>query len=189
MDIIKAIEKRRSIRKFKPLQIEKETLTELIRAGRLYASAMNSQPIRFALVTKKEGRDAVFSSLRWAMRLHPYKIEEDERPMAYILLLGKEKESAFFEFDAGSAATTIMLAATGKAIENCCLKIPEPKEISKSFDFGEYIPYYAIALGKGKVESSITDLTDSTFYYLDENENFVVPKRTPEDILIYSDME
>ncbi len=189
MDITKAIENRRSIRKFKQTSLDKNTLMEVIRLGRLYSSAMNAQPIRFALITKKENKDTVFSSLKWAMRLHPYKIEEDERPMAYILLLGKEEESAFFDFDAGSAAATVMLAATGFEIENCCLKIPSPKDVAKHFDFGEYIPYYAIALGKGKVKSSIIDADDSIFYYLDENENFVVPKRTEKDVLIYSDTE
>jgi len=189
MDIKNAIEKRRSIRKFKQIPLKKETLLELIRLGRLYSSAMNAQPIRFALITKKENRDPLFSSLNWAMRLHPYKIEEDERPMAYVLLLGKEEESSFFDFDAGSAAATVMLAASGFEIENCCLKIPNPKEVAKLFDFGEYIPYYAIALGKGKVKSSITDANDSISYYLDDEENFVVPKRSEKDVLIFSDME
>ncbi len=189
MDTKEAIEKRRSIRKFKQIPLEKGTLLELIRLGRLYSSAMNAQPIRFALITKKENRDALFSSLNWAMRLHPYKIEENERPVAYILLLGKEEESSFFDFDSGSAAATVMLAASGFEIENCCLKIPNPKAVAALFHFEGYIPYYAIALGKGKVESSIIDASDSISYYLDKNENFVVPKRTEKDVLIYSDME
>ena len=81
------------------------------------------------------------------------------------------------------------LAASGFEIENCCLKIPNPKEVAKLFDFGEYIPYYAIALGKGKVKSSITDADDPISYYLDDEENFVVPKRSEKDVLIFSDME
>lgn len=189
MNTEKAIEKRRSIRKFKPTPLEPETLMELIRLGRLYASAVNAQPIRFAIITEKKARDTVFTSLKWAMRLHPYIIEEDERPTAYILLLGEEKESSFFEFDAGSAATTVMLAATSGGIANCCLKIPNPKELAGAFDFGKYVPYYAIALGIASVESHAVEMTDSLAYFLAENGDFRVPKRSTEEVLIYSDLK
>ena len=88
MNTLDSIEKRRSIRKFKPTPVSDQALKEIVRLGRLYSSAMNGQPIRFAIITKKEDRDFLFTHLNWAMRLHPYPIAETERPMAYVLLLG-----------------------------------------------------------------------------------------------------
>ena len=187
MNTFDAIEKRRSIRKFKQNPIPSKTLTELVRLGRLYSSAMNGQPIRFAIVTKDEDRNFLFENLNWAMRLHPYPIEKDERPMAYLLLLGSENENDFFEFDAGSCAATVMLAAESQGIANCCLKITKRKEIQARFSFGEYLPYYAIALGYAGVGSKAVESDGSLGYYLDESGNFCVPKRSVEEVLIYDD--
>ena len=121
------------------------------------------------------------------MRLHPYAIAPDERPMAYILLLGKENETDFFEFDAGSCAATVMLAAESQNLASCCLKITKRAEIQKKFQFGEYLPYYALALGYAGVGSRAVDSKGEIGYYLDENGDFCVPKRSLAEVLIYND--
>ncbi len=189
MNTLEAIEKRRSIRKFKPISVPAESLKELVRLGRLYSSAMNGQPIRFAIVTEKEDRDFLFRHLNWAMRLHPYPIAETERPMAYLLLLGNKEENGFFEFDAGSCAATVMLAAESMGIGNCCLKITKKEEIKERFPFGELLPYYAIALGSAGVGSKAVDSDGDLSYYLDENGDFCVPKRSVDEVLVYSDVK
>lgn len=187
MNTFETIEKRRSIRKFKPIPLPVQTLKELVRLGRLYSSAMNNQPIRFAIVTEEADRDFLFENLNWAMRLHPYPISKEERPMAYILLLGSDEENPFFEFDAGSCAATVMLAAESQEIANCCLKIKNVEEIRSHFSFGQYRPCYAIALGYAGVGSKAVASDGNTGYYLDENGNFCVPKRSLEEVLIYND--
>lgn len=188
MNTFDAIEKRRSIRKFKPIPVPCEILTELVRVGRLYSSAMNGQPIRFAVVTEEKSRDFLFEHLNWAMRLHPYPIAKNERPMAYLLLLGKDEENPFFEFDAGSCAATVMLASESRGIANCCLKITKREEIRSHFSFGEYLPYYAIALGYAGVGSKAVECKGDLSYYLDENGDFCVPKKSAEELLLYSDL-
>ena len=187
MKTFDAIENRRSIRKFKPVSLPNENLKELVRLGRLYASAKNCQPIRFAIVTEEKDRDFLFQNLNWAMRLHPYPIAESERPMAYVLLLGKDEEDNFFEFDAGSCAATVMLAAESMGIANCCLKITKKEEIQMYFSFEELTPYYAIALGYAGVGSKAVDAKEDLSYYLDENGDFCVPKRSLEQVLVYDD--
>ncbi|MBE6712482.1 MAG: hypothetical protein E7580_03045 [Ruminococcaceae bacterium] len=187
MNTLDAIEKRRSIRKFKPIPVPNKVLYELVRLGRLYSSAMNGQPIRFAVVTQKEDRDFLFKNLNWAMRLHPYPIAESERPMAYVLLLGKNRENDFFEFDAGSCASTLMLAAESFGIANCCLKITKREEIRSHFSFGDLLPYYAIALGYAGVGSKAVESKGDLSYYLNENGDFRVPKRSVEEVLVYND--
>lgn len=189
MNTTDAIKKRRSIRKFKPLPVSEKFLKELVNLGRLYSSAMNGQPIHFAIVTKKEDRDFLFQNLNWAMRLHPYPISETERPMAYVLLLGKDPENTFFEFDAGSCAATVMLAAENEGIANCCLKITKRENLRTHFQLGDFIPCYAIALGYAGVGSEAVDSKGDLAYYLNENGDFRVPKRTFEEVLIYSDID
>jgi nitroreductase len=50
MDILKAIESRRSIRKYKPVPIPDGDLKKILEAGRLAPSAGNKQPWGFVVV-------------------------------------------------------------------------------------------------------------------------------------------
>ncbi len=59
MDIF---EKRKSIRKYKPDEIKKEDLLEIIEAGRLAPSAKNRQPWRFTVLTG-EKKEAVLNEM------------------------------------------------------------------------------------------------------------------------------
>lgn len=57
MDVFTAIQKRRSIRKYLPKEVEREKLLRILEAARLAPSAVNRQPCRFAVVTSKEMRE------------------------------------------------------------------------------------------------------------------------------------
>lgn len=189
MDTKKAIEARRSIRKFLPIELNKKDLLELVEYGKLYTSAMNVQPVRFAIVSEKDGRDKVFESLRWAGYVKGYTIEENERPMAYILILEPENKSIFYEFEAGAAATNVMLLAEEKGIQSCCLMLADPDLVNAAFDFKGYKAMYAIALGKAAIQSKSVRWEGNQAYYTEENGNFCVPKRDTEEILVYSDIK
>ncbi len=56
MKVFEAIQKRRSIRKFKPDPIPEEHLERVLEAARLAPSAGNRQPWRFVVVREKETR-------------------------------------------------------------------------------------------------------------------------------------
>ena len=49
-----SIEKRRSIRKYKPDKIEKSVIEEIVKAGILAPSAKNRQPWKYIVYTGKE---------------------------------------------------------------------------------------------------------------------------------------
>lgn len=59
MDIFEAIEKRRSIRKFKPEPINEEDLRKILEAGRLAPSGGNRQPWYFIIVRDTETKRAL----------------------------------------------------------------------------------------------------------------------------------
>ncbi|MEM2996407.1 MAG: nitroreductase family protein, partial [Candidatus Bathyarchaeia archaeon] len=54
MTVMEIIRKRRSIRKYKPSEIPKEHLMEILEAGRLAPSAGNRQPWKFIVVREPE---------------------------------------------------------------------------------------------------------------------------------------
>ena len=80
-----------------------------------------------------------------------------------------------------------MLAAEEMGLASCCLKIARPELIEKAFDLKGHKPVYAIALGFGAVCSKVVEQKDSHRYYIDENGNFSVPKRSTEEVILWSD--
>jgi len=56
MELLKVIESRRSIRKFKSDEIPENYITELIEAGRFAPSGINIQPTRYVVIKSCETR-------------------------------------------------------------------------------------------------------------------------------------
>ena len=185
MDVLTAARRRRSIRLFDGRKVPAGTLRTLVDAARLYASGGNRQPLAFAAVTEEKNCAAVFASLNWAMYLKDFQIPEGARPPAYVLLLDG-LGSGGCAFDAGAAATTLMLGAQDLGLESCCLQIARPKELQAALGLTKR-PLFAVALGYGAVESSEASFTGSVEYYRDEAGNFHVPKRSLKEVLVFSD--
>ncbi len=59
MDVFEAIEKRRSIRKYKPEPIPAEKMEKILEAARLAPSAANRQPWRFVVVQNADRKKAL----------------------------------------------------------------------------------------------------------------------------------
>ena len=59
MEVLPEILRRRSVRSFLPLPIEKEQLERILEAGRLAPSAKNRQEWRFVVIQKKEVKDRI----------------------------------------------------------------------------------------------------------------------------------
>jgi len=57
--MIKAIEARRSIRKYKNQEVEEEKIIELLESARLAPSGSNTQPSHFIVVKSKENREKI----------------------------------------------------------------------------------------------------------------------------------
>jgi nitroreductase len=57
--VIDAIRKRRSVRKYRQVPVEKEKIIDIIEAARLAPSASNRQPWRFVTVSDTQLKDKV----------------------------------------------------------------------------------------------------------------------------------
>ncbi len=67
MDVLQAIESRRSIRKFKTDPLPHETIESILDAARLAPSGKNNQPWRFVVV-EKDAREQMFSCLQAGLK-------------------------------------------------------------------------------------------------------------------------
>lgn len=188
MNTMDAMTLRRSIRKFRPEPVSADCLKEIVEVARLYPSGGNLQPIRFGMITKKELTDAVFADLGWAMYLPDYKIADDERPTAYIVLLRDETVSKKCDYDVGAASAMVMIAAVEKGLATCPLANFSAAKLSALLSLPENLhAELVIAVGHPAQESTVVPMGDSVRYSQDEKGNFLVPKRSTEEVLVFEE--
>lgn len=188
MNVYDAIMKRRSIRKFEQKDIDRNDLIKLIDCARVAAYGANAQPLKFAVIDDKEKCADIFPFIKWAAYLSDGAPKENERPTAYIAVLGDTsiKSSNTFEVEAGAAVTTMMLEAVEMGLGSCWLGAIQRDEIKKTLGFAENLSVvYLLALGYPSQESKICDMQDGDVkYFLDENNTINVPKRSLEEIIV-----
>ena len=186
MDVMEALVTRRSIRRYWNKTLPAGVLEELLEVARYYPSGLNLQPLKFMSVAETEDVTFVTENLRWAGYLPGYEIGVDERPVSYILIFGDRQISNQFDFAAGSAVNQLLLAVHGKGLGACCLAIHKKTQILEHFRLNaqRFEPLYAIAIGYAKHGATTVDLTSNCKYTLDENGDFIVPKRTVSELTI-----
>ena len=188
MQTFDAMLQRRSIRKFRPEPVSYDCLKKIVDISRLYPTGGNLQPVRFAILSSKELTDALFADLRWAMYLPGYTIAEDERPTAYIVLLRDETILKKCDYDIGAASTMVMLASADQGLATCPIGNFHAGRLTELLKLPENLkPELVIALGYPGQESRVVSMEDSIRYRQDEEGNFLVPKWSTEEVLVFSD--
>ena len=187
MEGLEALKTRRSIRRFSGKPIEQEKLDEICECVRFYPAAANLQSLKFVLLTD-DRVDGVLAHLRWAGYLPDYVMGKEDMPRTLLLILGDNEICRDHVFSAGGAANQIMLAAHSLGLASCCLGMGEKaKEAILSLlnlDPERFSMLYAVALGYSDQQSRAVDQVESCKYTLDENGNFVVPKRRVGEIFL-----
>jgi len=182
------IKKNRSYRRFKKsFEIKKETLMELVELARLSASAANIQPLKYILSYNPEKNDKIFPCTKWAGYLSDWDGPgEDERPSAYILILGDTSIAKSFDCDHGIAAQNILLGAVEKGLGGCILGALKRKALHESLNIPpRYEILIAIALGKPDEEVVVENACNGDIkYWRDEEDVHHVPKRPLEEIIL-----
>jgi nitroreductase len=185
LKILEIMKSRRSIRRFKQKPIEIETLKEFVNAGRLAPSAANLQPVEFFIVNDKNICAKIFDTIGWAAYIKPtWKPDENERPIAYILLLISDIKNKYYLRDVSFATENIVIAAESKKIGTCVIcninkeKIREILNIPNNYEIDSLI-----ALGYKAEYPVVEDFKDTVKYWRDENQILHVPKRKLEKII------
>lgn len=188
MNVYDAIMKRRTIRKFEQKAVSEDNLVKLVDCARVAAYGANVQPLKFMIVNDSETLQKIYPMTKWAGYLTDGAPKENERPMAYIAVLGDSsiKSNKMYEVEAGAAVTTMMLETVEMGLGTCWLGAIQRDEIKKLLKLDENLDVvYLLAVGYPKQESKIVDMKDNDVkYYEDENGVINVPKRSLEEILI-----
>ena len=170
--IIEAMKTRRSIRKFKPDMLLKETLDKIIEAGIYAASGRNGQSPVIVAVTNKETRDKL-------AKVNASVMGADTDPFygaPAVLIVLADKARPTYVYDGSLVMGNIMLAAHSLGVGSCWIhraketfELPEWKEWLRSIGLeGDYEGIGNVALGY--VEGEYPDIIprkDGRVFFVD----------------------
>ena len=183
------ISKNRSYRRFhEEVDINLQTLKELVDLARLSASAKNFQPLKYILSSDRRKNSLIFPHLVWARFLINWPgPSEGERPSAYMIILGDSEISRFWDYDAGIAAQSILLGATEKGLGGCMIANIDREGLRKALRIPpRYEILLVLVLGKPKEKVVIETVGSDgdTKYWRDGKGVHHVPKRPLDEIII-----
>lgn len=182
------VKKNRSCRRFDNThKIDEKTLQQLVELARNCASAANNQPLKYVICRDEDKNKEIYSCLGWAAYLKEWKGPvKEERPSAYIVILGDHSVSDKFWCDHGIAAQTILLGARTMGLAGCMFGAINIKKLKVSLEIADHLePKLVVALGKPVEIIQIDDLGEDgdIKYWRDENRVHHVPKRKLEDLI------
>jgi nitroreductase len=183
------VERTRSYRRFyQDLNIELETLRELVGVARLSAAAGNLQPLKYILSNEPVKNSKIFQHLAWAGYLRDWRgPEEGERPSAYIIVLGDKRICNSFGCDHGIACQNIMLAAVERGLGGCMIGSVNRERLRTDLDIADYLEILLVlALGKPNETVVLEEVgpEGDIKYWRDSDGVHHVPKRRLEDIIV-----
>ncbi len=179
----------RSTRRFKTrMPVETATLRELVGLARLTPSARNLQPLKYVPVNEPSTKAELFACLEWARALKDWEgPADDERPAAYIIILGDTKIRDQFGCDHGIAAQTMMLGARARGLGGCIIASIDRDRLRNRLDIDHrYEILLVLVLGVPdetvKIETLAPD--SDALYRRDPEGGHHVAKRPLEELVL-----
>jgi nitroreductase len=181
--------KNRSYRRFnQSMQVERETLRELVDLARLSPSGANAQPLKYLLSSEPDRNELIFQRLAWAGYLKDWPgPQEGERPTAYIVILGDTRLKPEFGVDPGIAAQSMLLGAVERGLGGCILASIKRAELAQDLDIPahfEILLVIALGVPVEKVVLEAVGEDGDIKYWRDEQDVHHVPKRALDDLII-----
>lgn len=186
--LIDLVLKNRSYRRFDgTIAVPAETLESLVELARICPSSRNQQALKFIAINTPGQCEQLFPCLAWAGYLEDWEgPEAEERPTAYIIILGDTRFGSKFEIDLGICAQTILMGAVEKELGGCIIGSIGRDRLKSMFSIPDYLEILLVlAIGKPVEKVVIEQVKDGDIrYWRDKDHVHHVPKRALTDILI-----
>lgn len=187
MELMDLIRTNRTYRRFKQTAVADEIIAEVLEAARNAASAANRQPLSYVVVKSQKKVEDVFALTKWAGYLPPEQGQPKagEEPVLFIGVVENTDINKNCDTDAGLAIANMRLAAWAHGVGSCIIGACDRQKISEIFGLTDNQALHTvIAFGYPSHTSSIEDMKDGDVkYYLDDNRDYVVPKRRVCDVV------
>jgi len=109
LDALEAIQKRRSVRKYRSTPLSKDLISKLIDAARMAPSAMNLQPWEFIAVTDRETLSKIADATDYGKFI-------SAAPLCIAVFC---KDAKYYLEDGSAAVENILIAATALGLGTC----------------------------------------------------------------------
>ncbi len=187
MSIIETMKTRRTYRRFEPKAVPQNVVEDIVEAVRLSSCGANRQAIRLAVVRSPEMVAKVQPLVKWAAYLPPEQgtPKADELPTLYVAVLQDTSISGDLNTDTGIALANMTMAAWDSGVGSCIMGAINRLALTELLDIKEPEKLaFMVAFGYPTHKSYVVPLTEETGvkYYLDENRDYCVPKRSKEEI-------
>ena len=166
MSVMDTLVSRRTYRRFAQKAVPQDVVDDIVEAVRLSSCGANRQAVRLVVVNKPEAVAKVQPLVKWAAYLPPEQgtPKADELPTLYVAVVQDK------------GVGSCIMGAINKPALTELLGIEEPQKLA-----------FMVAFGYPAHKAHIVPLTAETGvkYYLDENRDYCVPKRSKEEIAKY----
>lgn len=187
MMIYDLIRKNRTYRRFDvSRKISAGLIEKWIELARLSPSARNMQPLKYVICTDEKVNGLIFPHLGWAGYLANWRgPEENERPVAYVIVLIDKSLAESSHCDVGIAMQSILLGAVEDGFGGCIIGSVNKSRVARILQLPAHLEVmYVLALGKPVEEVVIeTAGEEGIKYWRDENNVHHVPKRPLKEIV------
>ena len=180
----------RTYRRFLQEPVGEDIIRECLESARTASSAANRQPLYYYAVTSEENVKKMQPLVKWAASLPPElgTPKENEQPTAFIVIVKKANANPFSDVDVGIASHAIALTAWSHGVGSCLMGAINIPDIRKLFSVPEEDQIrLVISLGKPSHISTIVPVPEDgdLKYFLDEDHNYCVPKRSFDDVVTF----
>lgn len=155
--MLKEIEQRQSIRKYKNISVEKEKIIELLKSAMNAPTARNTQEWKFKVITNKE-------ALNNMVHLSPYTSMMQEAPCAILVIadLTKAINIEYGLINCAAAIENMLIEATNQGLGTCWCGIAPIEErinnFKKYFELTEdEYPVGVVAIGYSNESKPLVD--------------------------------
>jgi nitroreductase len=137
MEFFEVIEKRRSVRNYKPLSVRNEDLKRILEAARLAPSAGNRQPWRFIVVRTSEQKKLLAQTARNQMFLA-------DAGVIIVALADSEASLKWCKQDVMIAVEHLVLASTSLGYGTCWIGAFEEEQVKQLLGIPEEMAVVAL---------------------------------------------
>ena len=187
MSVMEFLASRRTYRRFEQKAVPQDVVEDIIEALRLSSCGANRQAVRLVVVNRPEDVAKVQPLVKWAAYLPPEQgtPKADELPTLYVAVVQDTSIPGDLATDTGIALANMTLAAWAKGVGSCIMGAINKPALSELLGIAEPDKLaFMVALGYPAHTAKVVPMTEETGikYYLDEDRNYCVPKRSKEEL-------
>lgn len=187
MNVMELLASRRTYRRFAQKPVPQAVVENIVEAVRLSSCGANRQAVRLVVVQSPEMVAKVQPLVKWAAYLPPEQgtPKADELPTLYVAVVQDTAIPGDLATDTGIALSNMTLAAWASGVGSCIMGAINKPALTELLGIAEPEKLaFMVAFGYPTHEAHIVPLTAETGvkYYLDENRDYCVPKRSAEEI-------